>query len=136
MLQWEKQLYVFLFANKIFAVLMRIHTKIETQREGELHASVISNKWHKEFILISNIQNTMVIIFFVASVHNFIKSQKIFHQLLMVRVRMHRLGNWNEIYDWILFYTFQHASKTWRYEDDNWLFQIESWINNILHLKD
>ena len=104
MRQWEKQLYVFLFANKIFAVLMRIHTKIETQREGELHASVISNKWHKEFILISNIQNTMVIIFFVASVHNFIKSKKIFHQLLLVRDRMQWVGNWNEMDDWILFY--------------------------------
>ena len=51
-------------------------------------ASVISNKWHKEFILISNIQNTMVIIFFLASMHNFIetyKKQKIIYQFLLVK---------------------------------------------------
>ena len=83
---------------------MRIHTKIETQREGELHASVISNKWHKEFILISNIQNTMVIIFFVASVHNFIKSKKNIPSVIIGEGTYAMTGNRNEMDDWILFY--------------------------------
>ena len=56
MLHRGKQLYVFLFANKNFAVLMRIHHT----EEGEMHASVISNKWHKELILILSIPYTVI----------------------------------------------------------------------------